>query len=131
MFIIVPLKDFLGDDSFTDFENQLLLGTTNIYSLPLTFLQKLDLSEMKETLCILDSPNSHTISVEKVIKDFKTWKERISTSLSTRLFKHYKFFIISINNNNDNTYVLFDKEILNCFNAIINATIDIYYPIKR
>ena len=81
---------------------------------------------MEETLCILNYPSSHTISVEKIIKDFKTWKQKNSTSLSTRYLKHYKFFIISISNNNDNKHVLFDKKIINRFNTIINATINIY-----
>ena len=130
-FTITPLKNLLGKDSFTPFENSLLLGTADLNKLPLSSLQKLYLSEIKKSLATLSSPLYHHISLTDMTQGFKKWKESTTISPSTRHLGRYTSFLVSDGKVNDTDYCSFKTKMLQTFNIIINVTIKSGHPLKR
>ena len=66
-----------------------------------------------------------------MVKGFQRWKEKTSTSPSTRHLGHYKCLLIPENNKKGNTIELFNKTMLYIHNIMINAALHLGYPLAR
>ena len=79
---VPPISTLLGQDSFTPFGDQILSGTADIDDLPLSEIQKRFFLSLKRKHVSQPIPN--TLSRASMEKGFQKWKEKTSTSPSTR-----------------------------------------------
>ena len=121
----------MGKDSFTPFDNSLLLGNADLDKIPLTSLQTLYLSELRKSSATLSSPLHHHISLGDTTQGFKKWKESTTASPSTRHLGHYKSFLVSDGKANDTAHCSFNNQMFQTFNTILNATIESGTPLTR
>ena len=111
-FIVAPLKDILGPDSFIPFGNALLTGTVNITNLPWSKLQKLYFNNLQKVSGSLSSPIFLHIPVGYMTSGFRKWKESTTTSPLHRHIGHYKSFLVSDSNDENPEHIAFDNTIL-------------------
>lgn len=104
----------LGNDSFTQFGNQVLEGSVNFVNNSLSPLQQLFLKEQKKQTGILKSPLSKYITIKHISDEFNCWKESTSTSLFKRNLGHYKFLLTS--DGNEHVKIIADFN-ASCFNS--------------
>lgn len=114
-----PMKVLLGNDSFTSFDNNILSGKADF--------NNTSLNDVQQHFSILKYPSYYCedlaippkISIQQMFTGFQKWKEKTSTSPSTRLLSHYKCLLIPEKNNSE--IALFNQHMLLIHNTIINA----------
>jgi len=89
VFTQAPLRDLINDDCTSEFAQQILQGTADIDNLPVNEYTKALLTNLKTKV----GPSEVTtapLDTEALIKGFKLWPERTSTSPSGRHLGIYK-----------------------------------------
>ena len=74
---IKPLLSLIGTDSFTSFSQELLNGTSNLSSLPLSPTIKKYLKNLKQNNEIVNTKTNHNIPFNEYNQGFKNGKNQL------------------------------------------------------
>jgi len=89
VFTISPLRELIDNECTSPYSRQILQGTADIEALPIDQYTKDLLKQLKTKMSPNKNP-SHKINSEEMIKGFKLWPERTTTSPSGRHLGIYK-----------------------------------------
>jgi len=88
-FTVALLRELINDECTSEYAQQILNGTANINDLPIDEYTKDLLTQLKTKISPTENPTL-PLDTEALIKGFKVWPERTSTSPSGRHLGIYK-----------------------------------------